>query len=170
MEVLRSEGINIEDVKKFKREVPKLKVETENDTYTLPLKPIAMNEGCKLCNDYEANMADISIGVEGKTTCINIRKDELNYFKDILDLTEDTEDLPKTRHEHKLNRFMVNVTKRQDEGKPVSYYWMGDYPGVGKQMDGNHFIRLKAGKSGWYTHRQLEDILDISKRYDLEIG
>ena len=169
MEVLRSEGINIEDVKKFKREVPKLKVETENDTYTLPLKPIAMNEGCKLCNDYEANMADISIGVEGKTTCINIRKDELNYFKDILDLTEDTEDLPKTRHEHKLNRFMVNVTKRQDEGKPVSYYWMGDYPGVGKQMDGNHFIRLKAGKSGWYTHRQLEDILDISKRYDLEI-
>lgn len=169
IKVLEEEGIKIEDVKKFTRKVPKLIVETEDETHTMSLKPIAMNEGCKFCKDYESELADISVGVDENKTCVIIRKDEFDEFKEILDLTEDTEDLPKVHRERKRNRFMVNVTKREEDGEPLSYFWMGDYPGVGKQMDGNHFIRLKAGDAGWYTKEDMQNILDISEKYDLSI-
>ncbi len=168
-EVLKEENIDINLVKKFHRDVPKLKIETEEKTYTLPLKPIKMNEGCKLCKDYEADMADISVGVDDNTTCVIIRKDEFNIFKEILNLKEDEKDLPKTRREHKINRFKVNVVKREENNMPLSYYWIGDYPGVGKQMDGNHFIRIKAGHAGWYTTEEIENILDITKKYKLSV-
>lgn len=169
-QVLKDEGINLNKVKKFKLEVPKLKIDTTEKTYTLPLKPIHMNEGCKLCDDYEAELADISLGVsKNNTTNIIIRKDELDIFKNILDLTPDTEDLPKNKREHKKNRFKTAVKNRQENNQPISYYWNADYPGVGKQADGNYFIRLIIGKAGWYTTEEMQKIIDIANQYHLRL-
>ncbi|MCD7781151.1 MAG: Coenzyme F420 hydrogenase/dehydrogenase, beta subunit C-terminal domain [Methanosphaera sp.] len=168
--VLKDEGIQLDDVKKFYMKSPNLIIETNKKTYTLKLKPIRMNSACKLCKDYEAELADISIGShDNKTTSVIIRKNKLNPLKDVLNLEEDINDINKEKRERKIKRFNIEVKKREDEELPLSYYWNGDYPGVGKQMDGNHFIRLKVGKAGWYTTEKISEIVEISNKYNLTI-
>ncbi len=168
--VLKDENIALEDVKKFEMQSPNLVIETSKKTHKIPLKPIRMNNACKLCNDYEAKLADISLGVgSDDSTSVIIRKDSLDCMKDVLKLKPDTIDVSKEKRERKLKRFELEVKRREENNEPISYYWNGDYAGVGNQADGGKFIKLKAGKSGWYTTDDIEKILDISNKFNLKI-
>ncbi len=167
---LKEKEIDIETVNKFYLDIPKLKIETTEEIYELPIQGIPMNPGCRLCNDYEATLADISVGVpNNKDTSVIIRKRELDEFKDILELEEDTNDLPSFKRENKLQRFKDTIKERQENNEPLSYYWLADYPGVVKQADKNYFIRITSDKGGWYSPEDIQKIVNIASEYNHRI-
>jgi len=163
-ETLAKNNINIEDVKKFDIKKGKLIVITEKEEYKIPLKDIEMSAGCKICRDFDAEMADVSIGCagspEGCSTVI-IRTEKGEDIKDAVELMDGVvlDDIEKMR-DLKIKRFKKELEKRKDNNKKVSFYWIADYGGIGKRADGNYFIRIRAKPAGWYD---IEDINYISK-------
>ena len=163
-ETLAKNNINIEDVKKFDIKKGKLIVITEGEEYKIPLKDIEMSVGCKMCRDFDAEMADVSIGCagspEGCSTVI-IRTEKGEEIKNAVELMDGVvlDDIEKMR-DLKIKRFEKELEKRKDNNEKVSFYWIADYGGIGKRADGNYFIRIRAKPAGWYD---IEDINYISK-------
>ena len=151
-ETLAKNNINIEDVKKFDIKKGKLIVITEDEEYKIPLKDIEMNAGCKMCRDFDAEMADVSVGCVGSPdgySTVIIRTEKGEEIKNAVELKEgvDLDAIEKLR-ELKLNRFKKELERRKENNEKISFYWVADYAGVGKRADGTHFLRIRAKPAG----------------------
>ncbi|ACX72612.1 nitrite and sulphite reductase 4Fe-4S region [Methanocaldococcus vulcanius M7] len=172
-EVLERHGIKIEDVKKFDIKKGKLIVYLENDKKEIKLEEFEVCSGCNICRDFDAGMADVSVGCVGSPdgySTIIIRTKKGEEIKNAIELKEgvDVEAINKLRNK-KLKRFKKEVERRKETGEYISFYWIADYGGIGKRADGNYFIRIRAKPGGWYKPEEIKEILNIAEEYGAKI-
>ncbi len=172
-ETLAKNNINIEDVKKFDIKKGKLIVITEDEEYKIPLKDVEMNAGCKMCRDFDAEMADVSVGCVGSPdgySTVIIRTEKGEEIKNAVELKEgvDLGAIEKLK-ELKLNRFKKELERRKENNEYNSFYWLADYGGIGKRADGNRFIRIRAKPAGWYSIDEVKEIVKIAEKYNGKI-
>ncbi len=166
---LKENDINIKDVKKFNVGGPNLEVTTDEGIVKIKLNELTMSPGCLMCRDFDASLADISFGEKGsesKYTTAIIRSPKGEILKKYFDLKEGVkiEEITKMQ-DFKTKRFNKEVAKRKEEGKYNSYYYLGDYGGVGQGQNGYRFIRHKSTASGYYTPENVIKIAEITKKY-----
>ncbi|ADC70088.1 nitrite and sulphite reductase 4Fe-4S region [Methanocaldococcus sp. FS406-22] len=172
-EVLSKYGIDIKDVEKFDIKKGNLLVYVNGEKKEIDLKEIEICSGCKMCRDFDAELADVSIGSVGSPdgySTIIIRTKKGEEIKNAVELKEgvDIEAIDKLRKK-KLKRFKEEVERRRKNNEPVSFYWTADYGGIGKRADGTYFIRIRAKPGGWYTVEEIKEILDIAEKYNAKI-
>ncbi|MDD6285338.1 Coenzyme F420 hydrogenase/dehydrogenase, beta subunit C-terminal domain [Methanosphaera sp.] len=171
--ILEEHDINIGDVQKFNVTNGKFIIETVDNTLKLPVKDIKVAPGCKMCRDFDSQLADVSVGSvgseEGYSTII-IRTEKGEDIKNIIPVKEGV-DLSKVQflRNFKEKKFQKALKKRVENDEFISYYWNDYYGGVGLRTDGKHFIRLRANPSGFYSHEEVQAIMDITKKYGAEI-
>ncbi len=172
-ETLAKYNINMDDVEKFDIKKGKLLVYVNGEEHKIPLKEIELSAGCKMCRDFDAEMADVSVGCVGSPdgySTVIIRTEKGEEIKNAIELKEgvNLEAIEKLR-DLKLNRFKKEVERRKAEDEKVSFYWTADYGGVGKRADGTYFIRIRAKPAGWYSIDEAREILEIAEKYDGKI-
>ncbi len=172
-EVLAKHGIDIEKVDKFDIKKGKLLVYIDGEKKEIDLKEFEICPGCKMCRDFDAELADVSVGCVGSpdgysTVIIRTKKGE--EIKNAVELKEgvNLEAIEKLR-QMKLKRFKKEVERRKENNEFISFYWTADYGGVGKRADGTYFIRIRAKPGGWYTVEEIKEILDIAEKYNAKI-
>ena len=69
----------------------------------------------------------------------------------------------------KEKKFQKALKQRKDNDEFISYYWIDDYGGAGLRTDGKYFIRLRSKPSGFYTHEEVQAVMDITKKYGARI-
>lgn len=170
-ETLSKNNVNIEDVKKFDIKKGKLIVILEDGKECrIPLKDIEMCAGCKMCRDFDAELSDVSVGCVGSPdgySTVIIRTEKGEEIKNAIELKEgvDLDAIEKLR-ELKLNRFKKELERRKENNEKISFYWIADYGGIGRQGDGNHFVRIRAKPSGWYSLDEVKEIVKIAEKYN----
>ncbi|HIP17186.1 MAG TPA: 4Fe-4S dicluster domain-containing protein [Methanothermococcus okinawensis] len=173
-EILEKNNLNMEDIEKFDIKKDKFVITTyNNEKYSIPLEDIEYCEGCNVCRDFDAQMADISVGCAGSpenysTVIIRTKKGE--DIKNAIELKEgvNIEFIEKMR-KLKMDRFKREIERRRNSGEKISYYWITDYGGVGKRADNTYFIRIRAKPGGWYSTEEINEIINTSKRYNGKI-
>ena len=90
-EVLSKYGIDIKDVEKFDIKKGKLLVYVNGEKKEIDLKEIEICSGCKMCRDFDAELADVSIGSVGSPngySTIIIRTEKGEEIKNAVELKE----------------------------------------------------------------------------------
>jgi len=168
--ILEKNSLKREDIEKF--DVKKgmfIMITKEGERYTVPLEELECCEGCKICRDFDAIMADVSVGSvgspEGYSTVI-IRTEKGEDIKKAVELKDgvDIESIERMRR-LKMKRFRREIEERREKGKKISYYWITDYGGIGKRADNTHFIRIRGKPCGWYSPEEIRDIVGIAEKY-----
>ncbi|ACV24942.1 coenzyme F420-dependent sulfite reductase [Methanocaldococcus fervens] len=172
-EVLSKHGIDIEKVEKFDIKDGKLLACINGEKKEIDLKEFEICPGCKICRDFDAEMADVSVGCVGSPegySTITIRTKKGEEIKNAIELKEgvDLEAIEKLRR-MKLKRFKKEVERRKENNEYISFYWISDYGGIGKRADGTYFIRVRAKPAGWYKPDEIKEILDIAEQYNAKI-
>ncbi len=172
-EILKDNSINIKDVEKFDVKMGKLLVYVNGKEKKIDLKKIELCSGCKMCRDFDAELADVSIGSTGSPngySTIIIRTEKGEEIKNALELKEgvDVGAVEKLRS-FKLRRFRRELKRRKENDEFVSFYWASDYAGVSKRSDGTYFIRIRAKPAGWYDVDEVKKVLNIAERYNARI-
>ncbi|HID47399.1 MAG TPA: hypothetical protein EYP47_01680 [Methanococcaceae archaeon] len=168
--VLEKSNLRREDIDKFQIKEGMFTVVTkEGESYTFPLKELEYWEGCKICRDFDATMADVSVGSvgspEGHSTVV-IRTERGEDIKEAVELREgvDVKAIERMR-DLKMKRFKREIEERRKKGMKISYYWITDYGGVGKRADNTNFIRIRGKPCGWYSIEEIREILEIAEMY-----
>ena len=172
-EALMDEGIDISEVKKFDIRRGKMVVHLDGGERTIELSRIGLCDGCRLCRDFDAELADVSIGSAGSPdgySTVIIRTDRGAEIREALDLLEgaDREAIERLR-KLKLKRFRREIEKRRENGDYISFYWTSDHPGVSERADGTYFIRIRAHPAGWYSPDRIRDIVQVAEKYGARI-
>lgn len=172
-QILQENHIKMEDVEKFNVKKGKLLVHVDGEEKKIDLKKIELCAGCKMCRDFDAELADVSIGSVGSpkgysTVVIRTKKGE--EIKEALELEEgvDASEVEKLRG-FKLKRFQRELQRRKENDEFISFYWASDYAGVSKRADGTYFIRIRAKPAGWYDADEIKEVLDVAEKYDARI-
>ncbi|AEF96582.1 coenzyme F420-dependent sulfite reductase [Methanotorris igneus] len=172
-EVLAKHGIDIEKVEKFDIKKGKLLVYINGEKKEIDLKEFEICSGCKMCRDFDAEMADVSVGCVGSPdgySTVIIRTEKGEEIKNAVELKEgvDLGAIEKLK-QMKLKRFKKEIERRKENNEKVSFYWTADYGGIGKRADGTYFIRIRAKPAGWYTVEEIKEILSIAEKYNAKI-
>ena len=172
-QILQENHIKLEDVEKFNVKKGKLLVYVDGEEKKIDLKKIELCAGCKMCRDFDAELADVSIGSVGSpkgysTVVIRTRKGE--EIKEAMELEEgvDASEVEKLKG-FKLKRFQRELQRRKENDEFISFYWASDYAGVSKRADGTYFIRIRAKPAGWYDAEEIKEVLDVAEKYDARI-
>lgn len=169
-DILEELNIPLSDVKKFNVNKGKFIIETVDDEFiNIPVKDIPYESGCKMCRDFDSEMADISLGSVGSDdgySTIIIRSKKGEEIKKVLNLEEgvDMEQIQNLR-DFKLNRFNKNLKSRQVKKEFLSYYWNDDFGGVAKRPDGTYLIRIRAKPGGFYIVEDVKFITNLTDKY-----
>ncbi|MFP4655793.1 MAG: Coenzyme F420 hydrogenase/dehydrogenase, beta subunit C-terminal domain [Methanohalobium sp.] len=175
-DVLQEYDINIEDVEKFDIKKGSLRVYMKNHDRELivSLEDIEITPGCRVCRDFDANMADVSVGsvgsLEGYSTVI-VRTEKGGEIKNAVELNHndvDMEIINKLKN-IKTERFNKEIERRKENNEPVSFYWLADHGGISGRADDTYFIRIRAKPSGWYDTDEIDYILDVAKEYNAKL-
>ena len=157
--ILAKNKVKMEDVEKFNVKKGKLLVYVNGEEKKIDLKKIDLCSGCKMCRDFDAELADVSIGSVGSPngySTVIIRTEKGEEIKNAIDLREgvNREEVEKLRG-FKLKRFHREVQRRKENNEFISFYWASDYAGVSKRADGTYFIRIRAKPAGWYEPEEI---------------
>lgn len=171
--ILAENNVKMEDVEKFNVKKGKLLVYVNGEEKKIDLKKIELCSGCRMCRDFDAELADVSIGSVGSPngySTVIIRTDKGEEIKNAIDLKEgvNLEEVEKLRG-FKLERFQRELKRRKENNEFISFYWASDYAGVSKRADGNYFIRIRAKPAGWYEPEEVKEVLDIAEKYNARI-
>ncbi|MBW9220623.1 Coenzyme F420 hydrogenase/dehydrogenase, beta subunit C-terminal domain [Methanothermococcus sp. SCGC AD-155-M21] len=173
-EILEKNNLNMEDIEKFDIKKGKFTITTHNnEKHSIPLENIEYCKGCNVCRDFDAQMADVSVGCAGSPenySTIIMRTKKGEDIKNAIELKEEVniEFIEKMR-KLKMDRFKGEIERRRNNGEKISYYWITDYGGVGKRADNTYFIRIRAKPGGWYSTEEINEIINTSKRYNGKI-
>ena len=172
-EILKDNNIDIKDAKKFDVKMGKLLVYVNGEEKKIEFKKIELCSGCNMCRDFDAKLADVSIGSTGSPngySTIIIRTGKGEEIKNALELKKgvDVGAVEKLRN-FKLKRFRRELERRKENDEFVSFYWASDYAGVSKRSDGTYFIRIRAKPAGWYDVDEVKKVLNIAERYNARI-
>ncbi|WP_457614560.1 Coenzyme F420 hydrogenase/dehydrogenase, beta subunit C-terminal domain [Methanopyrus sp.] len=163
--ILKKKGVDIEDVELFDITAGKFRIElSDGETREYDVKDFedAVPEGCRVCHDFTARLADISAGSvgtpEGVTTLL-IRSEigeelvegavESGYLR-----LRDGVDVSEVRRLARLKYdwAMKEAKNRLDKGQKVPSFWTGDYGGTISRADGTFAVRIKVGPGGWVNN------------------
>ena len=173
-DILEELNLSFRDVKKFDVNKGKFVIETiDGEFINIPVKDIPYASGCKMCRDFDSEMADVSVGSVGSEdgySTIIIRSKKGEEIKNVLTLEKgvDKDQVQKLR-DFKLNRFNKNLKARKDNKEFLSYYWNDDFGGVAKRPDGTYFIRVRAKPAGFYTVEESKFIINLADEYGATI-
>ncbi|MFA0832808.1 MAG: Coenzyme F420 hydrogenase/dehydrogenase, beta subunit C-terminal domain [Methanobacterium formicicum] len=172
-QILEDNQIKMEDVEKFNVKKGKLLVQVDGEEKKIDLAKIELCAGCKMCRDFDAEMADVSIGSVGSPvdySTIIIRTPKGQEIKEALELEEGVkpEEIERLR-QFKLKRFQKELERRKEDEEFISFYWASDYAGVASRADGTYFIRIRAKPAGWYEAQEIKEILDVAEEFGARI-
>ncbi|WP_456482584.1 Coenzyme F420 hydrogenase/dehydrogenase, beta subunit C-terminal domain [Methanopyrus sp.] len=160
--LLREKGVDIEEVERFDVVSGKLRVELQGgevEEYDVKEFEDAVPEGCLVCHDFTARLADVSAGSvgtpEGVTTLL-VRSEageeliegavEAGYVR-LRDGVDESE--VRRLAKFKRDRAMMEAKSRLKKGRKVPAFWVGDYGGIISRADGTFAVRVKVGSGGW---------------------
>ena len=171
--ILKDYNLNVNDVERFTLNDGNLLVETDDDFQVINIKQLAMESGCKLCKDFDAELADVSIGFTGSNrgeSTIIIRSEKGKEIENVIELDKNVDlNSLKQRRAQKVERFNKEIVGRKLEGKFNTYYWNSDYPGVIKGKNDTYIIRTRGKSNGIYSIKYTKDLIDICEKYHCEI-
>lgn len=169
-------GIDPDDIKKYSIHTDSFTVETSTGEHVFSLKDLSgcVWEGCKMCRDAVARVADISAGNTGSssgwTTLILRNQKGVDLFnkaveEGYLEMTDevDTEYIEEFAGV-KMRRFKKTLAKKLERGEPVNYYWARDYPGIRREVNDTHFVKIKS-MSGMMDHAYVGKIAELAEKY-----
>ena len=159
---LRERDIDIGEVERFDVEAGELVVRLPDGERRFDVKELrdAVPDGCRVCHDFAARLADVSAGSVGTpdgVTTLLIRSErgeelvegavESGYLR-LRGSVEEGEVRRLARW--KRDRALREVRRRLlEEGKEVPAFWVGDYGGIVARADGTFALRVKVGPGGW---------------------
>lgn len=170
LKILKEKNIDINNVTKFNVEGPNFIISTANEDIKVKISDINTSSGCLMCRDFDANMADVSIGEKGspeENSTIVIRTEKGKEINNYIDLKEGVkvEEIDKLK-EFKEKRFQKEIQRREEEKQYNSYYYNGDYGGVGQGQQGLNFIRCRANPAGFYDADLVTKVAQITSKFE----
>jgi coenzyme F420 hydrogenase subunit beta len=175
---MSEKGVDIEKVKSAKIHLDSLVVTTDEQTHEFDLNDLwnagCVQDGCVICRDAVAKLADISAGYMGSgkgwTTLIGRTQKGVELIKMAEKAgyieTESNVDLHRIEEFAglKMQRFKWELKRRLDEGKKVKFYWASDYPGVMGETKGTFFVKIKTN-SGLTNADSLANAAELANKY-----
>ncbi len=159
-ELLEEKGVNIEEVEKFDVKKGKFVAIVDGEEKSWDVKEFhdAVPDGCEVCHDFIARLADVSAGSvgtpDGVTTLI-IRSDrgeelvkgaiEEGYLEERGDV--DFSEVERLI-DFKIRKARETWEERLEE-TDMPAFWIGDYGGMVARADGTYAVRVKVGPAGW---------------------
>ena len=145
-------------------------VSTDDNEYQISLSDINASAGCKMCRDFDAELADISFGDKGSPdgyTTVIIRTSKGRIIEKYFDLNSDvkTSEIEFMRN-FKFKRFEKEVKRRKDEDEYNSYYYIWRHGGVGSARNNQAYLRFRTTIGGYYDPESLVKIGRIAKKYN----
>jgi coenzyme F420 hydrogenase subunit beta len=169
LNTLKEKNIDIKDVTKFNVEGKHFIVSTEEGDTKIKISDMKLSPGCLMCRDFDAKLADISLGEKGspeENTTIVIRSEKGKEISNYIDLQTGvkTENIDMMKN-FKEKRFQKEIARREEEKQYNSYYYNGDYGGVGQGQKGLNFIRFRANPAGFYDAELVIKVSQITQKY-----
>lgn len=170
---VKSLDISMDDVVKCDVKGKNFIISTENEDYPIGLDEIDSSVGCLMCNDFDAELADISFGDKGSPdgySTIVVRTDKGRIIEKYFDLHSDVKvsEIEFMRN-FKLNRFDMEVENRKQAGEPNSYYYIWKHGGVGAASNGQAYLRFRTTIGGYYEPMELIRIAEVANKYNAKI-
>ena len=162
--------ISMDDVVKCDVKGKNFIISTEDGDYPISLSEIDASSGCKMCRDFDAELADISFGDKGSPegyTTIVVRTSKGKIIDKYFDLNEDvnTSEIDFMKN-FKLKRFNKEVSRRKNEDEYNSYYYIWRHGGVGSARNNQVYLRFRTTIGGYYDPQTLVKIGEIAKKYN----
>jgi coenzyme F420 hydrogenase subunit beta len=169
-------GIDMDKIKRLQIHMDEMIVFTDDGDIEISLKDIAgcVSDGCRICRDAVAKVADISAGYMGSskgwTTLMarNAKGLELLNAAAEAGYIETLDEVDVSMIEefagYKLRRFKAELKKRLEDGRSVKGYWVRDYPGVRTEVKGTNFVKIKT-QSGLVDNAYLAKVAELSNKY-----
>ncbi len=169
-------GIDLDKIKRLEIHLDEMIVFTDEGDTEFSLKDLAgcVSDGCRICRDAVAKVADISAGYMGSskgwTTLMarNAKGVELLNAAAEAGYIETSEEVDVSLIEEfadlKMRRFKAELKRRLEDGRPVKGYWVRDYPGVRLEVTGNNFVKIKT-PSGLVDNGYLAKVAELSNKY-----
>ncbi|RCV63578.1 coenzyme F420-dependent sulfite reductase [Methanophagales archaeon] len=175
---LAEKDVDISKVRKARIHLDELVVMTEEGTYEFDLDDLwdagCVQDGCVICRDAVAKLADVSAGFMGSdkgwTTLIGrtAKGVELINAAEKAGYIETKQDVHLHRIEEfaglKMLRFNWELKRRLDAGEKVTFYWACDYQGVVGEIKGTFYVKLKTN-SGLTTADYLAKAAELANKY-----
>ncbi len=175
---MAEKGVDMNKVRKASIHLDELVVTTEEGTYEFGLNDLwnagCVQDGCVICRDAVAKLADISAGYMGSgkgwTTLIGRTAKGVELIKaaEKAGYIETKQDIDLHRIKEfaglKMLRFNWELKRRLDEGKKVKFYWASDYPGVVGEVKGTFYVKIKTN-SGLTDADSLAKAAELAKKY-----
>ena len=170
---VKSLDISMDDVVKCDVKGKNFIISTENEDYPIGLDEIDASLGCLMCNDFDAELADISFGDKGSPdgySTIIVRTDKGKIIEKYFDLHSDVKlsEIDFMRN-FKLNRFDMEVENRKQAGEPNSYYYIWKHGGVGAASNNQAYLRFRTTIGGYYDPLELIRISEVADKYNAKI-
>ncbi|MCD4842814.1 MAG: Coenzyme F420 hydrogenase/dehydrogenase, beta subunit C-terminal domain, partial [Methanosarcinales archaeon] len=169
-------GLDLNKVRKMEIHLDEMIVFTDEGDTEFSLKDLAgcVSDGCRICRDAVAKVADISAGYMGSskgwTTLMarNAKGMELLNAAVEAGYIESSDEVDVSLIEEfaglKMRRFKAELTKRLEDGRSVKGYWVRDYPGVRTEVKGTNFVKIKT-QSGLVGNDYLAKVAELSNKY-----
>ena len=165
--------ISIDDVVKCDVKGKNFIISTENEDYPISLADINASPGCKMCRDFDAELADISFGDKGSpegNTTIVVRTPKGKIIEKYFDLNSDVKlDEIKFMQNFKLKRFNHEVERRKENNEYNSYYYIWRHGGVGAARNNQVYLRFRTTIGGYYEPELLGKISELAGKYNCKI-
>ena len=173
---LTNAGIDLDKVRKMEIHLDEMIVFTDEGDTEFSLKDLAgcVSDGCRICRDAVAKVADISAGYMGSskgwTTLMarNAKGMELLNAAAEAGYIETSDEVDVSLIEEfaglKMRRFKAELKKRLEDGSSVKGYWVRDYPGVRTEVKGTNFVKIKT-QSGLVDNAYLGKVAELSNKY-----
>jgi coenzyme F420 hydrogenase subunit beta len=63
-----------------------------------------------------------------------------------------------------MRRFRKTLNKKLKDDEPLNFYWVRDYPGVRREVNGTNFVKIKS-KSGLVDHDYMAKVAELAEKY-----
>ena len=171
LQLLEMKNIEIEDVNKFDISVENLKIVTDEEVHHVDFDEIKPSPGCTLCDDFDGELADISLGSVGSEddeTSIIIRTEKGRFLKKYMNLEEGI-DLNKlnTERKTKIDNYHKELEKREKNGQYNSYYNIHKYKEVSSGVGDKLILTFPTPLGGYYNPDDVIKVAEIAKKYDV---
>lgn len=173
LDVLHKKNITMDVVNRFELKEEALAVYLDDKVEFIPYDEINPSSGCMMCRDYDAELADISIGSiddDKNITSLIVRTDKGRLIKKYLKI-ENGIDINKLNSliDKKQTRFENEVKRREKENEFNSYYYIWRHPGFIEGKDGLVNVILPTPIAGFYDPDSVIKIAQISKEYNCDL-
>ena len=170
---VKSLDISMDEVRKCDVKGGNFIISTDENDYQISLTDINASQGCLMCRDFDAELADISFGDKGSPdgfSTVIVRTSKGEIIEKYFDLKSDVKvDEIEFMRQFKAKRFAKEVLRRKENGEYNSYYYIWRHGGVGAAQNNRIYLRFRTTVGGYYDADLLGRICDVARKYDAKI-